>query len=368
MAAFAGASAANIAEFPPPTRGGGWKEAAGKDWHALLHAPPAVRSDPEVLLAALPQTAEVLKCASLGLRSDPAFLRQVLRVHGLALEHCSEAVQGHRDLVLEAIQQNPRALRFASAKLRADPEVVLAAVRGGQPWVSAGSSAVKCAAEELNADIETVRDAMHKLDPVAWKAKVGRDWQRLADAPPSVRGDSEVVMQAVQDSFGLALPFATASLLDNKDVVMAAVRWWGQGLQHASETLRGDTEVVLEAVVQDWQAIQFATEGPRSSPEVVNAALQQSGEALQYASGELRNSRELALEAVKLDGNTLRYLDEGLRKDPELALQAVKENWAALRHVNEGMLNRDEETSHEIMSAAFESVETRRLWGGRKYM
>eukprot|EP00931_Biecheleriopsis_adriatica_P055386 TRINITY_DN32732_c0_g2_i1.p1 TRINITY_DN32732_c0_g2~~TRINITY_DN32732_c0_g2_i1.p1 ORF type:complete len:386 (+),score=93.18 TRINITY_DN32732_c0_g2_i1:126-1160(+) len=336
-----------------------------QNWRALLFAPPEVRSDKECILAAMPQSAEVLKCASTALRSDPAFLRDCFKVHGDALEFSSDEAKSHRDLVREAVRQNPRSLRFASPALRADPELVLEAVRGGQPWTSSGCSALQCAIHELDADAEVVRGAMHALDPAVWTTKVARDWRRLNEAPFEVRSNKDIVVQALRDSFGLALVMADVSLHADREVVLEAVRWCGEMLEYASEELRADREVVIEAVQQDWKALRFASEALRGDREVMLLCLKDSGDALQYAAGNLVYDRGLALQAVKTDGSVIKHLDKSLQDDPEVVMEAVKENWVNLRHVSGKLLERDEaeDPASPVMGAAFGSVETRRIWG-----
>eukprot|EP00933_Yihiella_yeosuensis_P067214 TRINITY_DN71938_c0_g1_i1.p1 TRINITY_DN71938_c0_g1~~TRINITY_DN71938_c0_g1_i1.p1 ORF type:complete len:383 (+),score=79.03 TRINITY_DN71938_c0_g1_i1:77-1225(+) len=344
-------------------KAGSWCEAVTQNWHELEFAPPDVRCDRELVLSVVHRSPDVLRCAAEILRGDPAFVRQVLQVHGLSLEHASEAIRADKELVRVAIKQNARSLRFASEALRSDKELVLEAVRGGHPWVSCGSCALDCAVEELQADRTVVRDALHQVDPAAWKAKVGRDWKRLQGAPDEVRGDKEILMQAVRDSFGLALPLATPTLLADRDLVLEAVRWKGTQLQYAAESLRGDRDIVLEAVRQDWQALEFATEGPRSDREIILEGMKQTGEAFQYASPSLLEDRDLALNAVRLHGDMLKYVEQKLREDPQIAAQAVKENWSALRHVGENLYLEGDLCSN-VMNAAYDSGENRRLWLG----
>ena len=59
--------------------------------------------------------------------------------------------------------------------------------------------------------------------------------------------------------------------------------------------------------------------------EIVLAAVKQNGSVLNSVSEELRNDREIVLAAVSQDGNALEYASEKLRNDREIVLAAGKQ-------------------------------------------
>ncbi|SPX61910.1 DUF4116 domain-containing protein [Legionella feeleii] len=59
---------------------------------------------------------------------------------------------------------------------------------------------------------------------------------------------------------GLALEYASETLKNDRDFLLAAVAENGWALEYASETLKDDREVVLAAVAQNRLALQYASE------------------------------------------------------------------------------------------------------------
>ena len=60
---------------------------------------------------------------------------------------------------------------------------------------------------------------------------------------------------------------------------------------------------------------------------VVLEAVKQYGEALQYADDSLKKDREVVLEAVKADGAALIYADASFKYDKEVFVEALKNNY-----------------------------------------
>ena len=64
-----------------------------------------------------------------------------------------------------------------------------------------------------------------------------------------------------------------------------------------------EKEIVMEAVKKDGRALRSASKELRNNPEIVMEAVKQCGYALGYASKELQNDREIVMEAVKHGGD-----------------------------------------------------------------
>ena len=102
-----------------------------------------------------------------------------------------------------------------------------------------------------------------------------------------------------------ATVYPQASLLEDREVVLAAVGNYGRALQWASARLRGDAEVVA-------------------------VALEACPRALQFAMTSLRADRNLVRVAVAADGRVLRFCPD-LQEDPEICLLACGQHWRALQ-------------------------------------
>ena len=101
-------------------------------------------------------------------------------------------------------------------------------------------------------------------------------------------------------------------------------------LQDAAEELKGDREIVMEAVSQNGNALEFATEELKGDREMVMQAVSKNGPALEYATDELNGDREIVLEAVSKSGFALEFAKEELKGDHDLVMRAVSKNGYAL--------------------------------------
>jgi len=216
-----------------------WRAKVIENGWALEKAPPAVRQDRGLVLAAV-------------------------QSQGMALEYAAPQLRNDRPIVLAAVRQDARALQHASDELKADRIVVLAAVSCFGPALRFSTS------QDVLSDEEVVLKAVDN-DPDAF---------RYADA--SLRGSRDFVLRAVTQT-PLALPYATDPLRLDREIVLAAVTRNGRALQHARTLMRSDREVVLAAVAQDGLALRYAMSELRADPGVVAAAVAQNALAAQHA-------------------------------------------------------------------------------------
>ena len=163
----------------------------------------------------------------------------------------------------------------------------------------------------------------------------------LEYASEELRGDKEVLMAAEnQTTYALknaAFKKATQHFLDDeviindRDIILAAVKNFGDALRYASKELRKDREIVLEAVSKPHSGdnLAYADEVLRGDRELVLIAVINGGSALQYASDDLKRDREVVLNAVTNNGSALQYASEDLRKDREVVLAAVQKDGLA---------------------------------------
>lgn len=204
-----------------------WQQMVSIAGLQLAVAPPEVKADFKIALAAV-------------------------RQHGHSLEYVADELRHNRELVLAAVQEHGTALEFAAHELQSDKEVVQVAVKSF-------GRALAFAAPQLQADLGIVRMAVSETS------------EAFNFASERIREDHEAVLEMVQLS-GLALEFASPALRADREVVLAAVQNHGLALEYASEELRADRQVVLAAVKVDGLALWDAAEELRRDPELVAAA------------------------------------------------------------------------------------------------
>ena len=154
---------------------------------------------------------------------------------------------------------------------------------------------------------------------------------------------------------GSALAYASATLQDDREVVLAAVQQNGRALQHASAALWGDREIVLAAMRRDCSALEYASAALWGDREILLAAVQQNGRALRNLSATLQDDREFALAAVRrnqedrnivlaavrLDGSALRHASARLRADRVIVQAFVQQNRSAFNHASAALRGDD---------------------------
>ena len=106
-----------------------WMEFIQSHKGSLKYAPDYIRSDREVVLAAVRRRGCELDYAPGQLKKDREVVLAAVGQKGLALEHASEELQNDREVVLAAVKQDGGVLKSVSDKFKNDREVILAAVK-----------------------------------------------------------------------------------------------------------------------------------------------------------------------------------------------------------------------------------------------
>ena len=186
-----------------------------------------LKSNKEVVLAAVKQNERAFLYASENLKLDKEFILEAVKLNGAALSYIADNYKGDKEIVLAAVKQNGMVLNYATDKLKNDKEVVLTAVnkRG---------------------------DALYY-------------------ASDKLKDDKEIVLAAVKSN-SLSLDDASERLKDDKEIVLAAVMFGAYALDYASERLKNDKEIVLAAVKQDGESLKFASKNLQSDKDVIKAA------------------------------------------------------------------------------------------------
>ena len=97
---------------------------------------------------------------------------------------------------------------------------------------------------------------------------------------------------------GIVLGRRAATLSDDPETVLAAVRRVPRALALADTRHRADPRIVMAAVQEDGCVLQFADPALRRDPRVCRAAVGQCGQALRFAAPECQADAEVVLAAV----------------------------------------------------------------------
>ena len=158
---------------------------------ALEYASAELRSDRELVLAAVAKHGWVLRKVSDELKADKVVVLAAVAEHALALRYASESLRDDKGFMLTAVAKRCRSLAYASETIRANREVVLVAV-------AQDGLALQHASAELRADKQVVL------------AAVAEDAHALRYASESLRDDKEFMLTAVAKR-GCSLAYAGKS-------------------------------------------------------------------------------------------------------------------------------------------------------------
>ena len=122
----------------------------------LSKAPSWMKSDRDIVMAAVKRNGLALEHASAELKADRGIVMATVKQNGWALKHASDGLKANRDIVMMAVKGHGDALEYASNELKADRDVVIAAVQ------TSGEEAWHCASDEMQADPDVVVEVLEQ--------------------------------------------------------------------------------------------------------------------------------------------------------------------------------------------------------------
>lgn len=143
----------------------------------------------------------------------------------------------------------------------------------------------------MNIDPSEIRDTIKNIpdEPPLKKYKL--------DAIESIACDSLIEINTTNSNWnqrviknGLELQFAPSHLLNDPELVLAAIKQNPSAIRFASKELKNDEKVVLEAVKRDGMTLYFASNELKDNYTVVITALIQNCHALCFASDRMKKN------------------------------------------------------------------------------
>ena len=362
-----------------------WQFKVKTNWEFLRDAPSEIRSQTEVVLAAIQEDFRAFSYASEEAqgREEVKFQYWLSRVQekGTDLKDAPDEVKANIDIVAAAVQQDMSALDFASnhiktskvmqgilfeggaygfwlAKVKADgmilrdaPEMfrrdrlmVIAAVQqhGG---------ALKFASEELQSDLE-LNDISHDY----WWSKMMEYGIHMLNEETtsdllSVLQEGETQIQDVAFAHWLSkvkedganLRFAPMRYRADRIVVTEAVQHnsWDSPLRYASEAMQNDKAIAMTAIQHDGSAFKYSSVRLQNDKDVLHCywltKAKHNGLCLRYAPSEIRSDKKIVLAAVHQDGEALKFAAVEFTRDKDVVLEAVKHDPNATKYVHEDL-------------------------------
>lgn len=120
------------------------------------------------------------------------------------------------------------------------------------------------------------------------------------------------------------MEFRSFGLMDDRDVVLAAVKRDCDAFTLASSDIRLDDTFMEEAVTANPRVINYVRAANPRYPDLVLAAVKRDPSCLRFASEGLRADRSIVLAAVRKYGGTLQHASEELTNDVEVVMTAIR--------------------------------------------
>lgn len=159
-------------------------------------------------------------------------------------------------------------------------------------------------------------------------------WNHLSKI---LKEDKEFFKKALQIN-PKVYQFASSSIQNDRDMVMAMVKKSGQAFSYVNEKFQKDKEIALVAF-KTYPALKFVHISLQNNKEVVLSAVGFKGSSLAFASSELQDDDEVVLRAIRSDAQALRFASMRLRNQRELVEFAVSKKWQALNFAHDDIKN-----------------------------
>lgn len=346
--------------------------------HALSYASKTLQNDKEVVLVACTQGVQQwaygctsgFRHASAEMKSDPDVLRADFAFRKVCalkrLEHCREGngtditkladdLKNDRDVGLAATEACFNAFRYVSAELKGDKEVVLDVVARSESY----AHACFChAAKEFRDDKDVVLAAVQasggELQYASSRLQDDKDVVRAA-GPGGLEYASAGLRRAAENNWYDGLCF-DSELQCDKSFVLAAATKDGGALRFASNALKADVDVVLAAFTQNAQSLDHAADEAKSNATIVLEILKKSESCgITFCSDTLFKDNDFLLAAVTHSGNVLEHASKALQNEKKVVLAAVTQNGTALRYASQEMKT-DKHVVHAAMRQHFSAL------------
>eukprot|EP00439_Symbiodinium_sp_Y106_P060525 s4784_g8.t4 len=252
----------------------------------------------------------------------------------------------------EGTKLSAQKLLCANGQVAHDDAILADVVDHGQPELSlvrsppvwAGLLASIAAGEVQLEELDEGARSDRAIVLAAVHASQGR---ALAHASPTLRGDKELVTEAVKRN-GLSLRHASSSLRADRDIVLTAIRECPLALEFASDALRKDHDFIVNAVRVSARAAGCVTEELQRNGSFAGELLAAFPAVFAHLPPQLRRSREFVLRAVRCNGDVLRFA-AGWHSHPEVALTAVQKAPQAVHFVDASLRQTPEFATAAVM-------------------
>lgn len=173
--------------------------------NSILYADMAIQSDESIATIAIKRKPELIKKMPDTIKNIIWLGIVVVQADGLLLQYLSMDLKNNKKIVSIAVKSNNDAFKFASEELRSSKLFVL---------------------ELLQYDYSTIKHVSHHLknsDADILYLRI-KNWDSPSIIPDSLRDDKKFMLKVITDSGHWSLQYASQTLLQDKDIVLAEIK------------------------------------------------------------------------------------------------------------------------------------------------
>lgn len=138
--------------------------------------------------------------------------------------------------------------------------------------------------------------------------------------------------------------------LDDREIILAAVKKRGLLLGHASKKLQNDYDIVYASVENNWESLKFASPELQENVDIAKIYIKSNNYSnLTHISSKLKKDKEFILPFIKINGKLLKYVGDNLKEDYDIVKNAMISDLNSLRYASP-KLKRDCEFMLELIS------------------
>ncbi len=223
----------------------------------------------------------------------------------------------------------------------------------------------------------------YKNDKVIVLASVKQNGLAIQNASDELKNDDDIIRTALTNNY-LAYEFLSPEKkacmefrnyyigkinqnnelrrMNEKSVVLAAVRQNGLAIQNASDELKNDDDIIRTALTNNYLAYEFLSPEKKACSEYFTHYKEQKWTCEYTLSHnwmalweekykKFQDDKFLVMLAISQNWLALQFASDKLKNDPDVVITAVKQNWLAYRFITREYFK----LSKEVILAAINS-------------
>ena len=294
------------------------------DYHHVVilnNVSDRLKNDKDVIMEAVKSDCENIKFISENLKNDKDFMLEILNntkewyveqniryffdsERKPPLAYLSDKLKDDKEIVIECVKKDIDNLKYSSDRLKNDNDFIIKVLTINK--------------DSENFLKENLKDNKNK------DVLLSRDNISFFELTKEQKTDKELALKVVTNNGHQLKHYLSQEIINNKEIVMTAIKDYSGALKWASNKLKDDKEVVLEAIKNNGCTLKYASDRLKDDKDVVMTAIKQNYSALEYASPRLQNDKDIVME-IENEKSIEKYI-ENYWKEYNSNKETVKDN------------------------------------------